>query len=65
MCVLTRIRPLRLATAVGNRSDQMSDTIALKEHTFQFEVGNITNKNAQEVRKVPDHPEIEDLVFAI
>lgn len=89
---------LRLATAVINRSDQMSEAIALKGHTFQFE-GHVTRKGSKEstgseessssdvegpevlsvatmniddhepqctveIRQVPDHPELEDLVAA-
>lgn len=37
---------LRLATAVVNRSKQMSDTFAMKGHTFQFEAGDEAESGA-------------------
>ena len=37
---------LRLATAVVNRSKQMSDTFAMKGYTFQFEAGDEAESGA-------------------
>ncbi len=84
---------LRLAISVINRSNQMSEAIATKRHTFHFEARN-THKDFEqrsdssddvnllfidvvimtiedcdaeytiEIRKVPDHSELEDLVSA-
>lgn len=79
---------LRIATAVVNRSDQMSKAIATNGHTFHFEanverqskgsgqielpiidVAAMTIEDGDpegtvEIRTVPDHPELEDLVSA-
>lgn len=84
---------LRLATAVVNRSNEMSEVMAMKGHTFHFEAKKTTKNSKKtwddpedpslpaigvaamnigdgdpdgtvEIRKVPDHPELEDLVSA-
>lgn len=54
---------LRLATAVVNRSDQMSETIATKGHTFRFDSSDSRQGHA----KQPPNPEddaIQDVDFA-
>lgn len=78
--VFDRNPDLRLATAVVNRSQQMSNAIAGDGQRFFFEasekaesqvidisamhIGDENAGGAVNIRTVQDHPELEDLVFA-